>query len=260
MGFYLKKIIGWFLDPLILPLVLLGIGSLWMLWKPSRRAAMPSLAGLLILLGASWDPLVRGISGWVEIGAVDLPPIAPTLIVVLGTGVSESPWPTSLAALGPEAAARLATGVEIAHRHPEAILAVCGYTPENRTGPAGAMQRAAIALGIAPERIRALRQPRDTQGEARAVAEFIGQESIHPGTVWLVTSSVHLRRSRAFFRAFGIDPHPIAAEPYSANNPARVIPALPASSTLRRASACSHEVFGILWALLRRQIEFSDLQ
>lgn len=260
MGFYSKKIIGWLLDPLILVLILLGIGLLWMLWKPSRRAAVPFLAGFLILLGASWDPLVRGVSGWIEIEAVQLPPAAPSLIVVLGTGVSESPWPTSLAALGPETAARLATGVEIAYRHPEAVLAVCGYTPENGVGPAGAMQRAAIALGIAPERIRALRQPRDTRGEAQAVAELVAQESIHSGTVWLVTSSIHLRRSRAFFRAFGIDPHPIAAEPYAANHPARIIPVLPDSSTLRRASACSHEVFGMLWALLRRQFEISDLK
>ncbi len=259
-GFYLKKAVGWFLDPLSFALVLGLIGLGLTLRKPSRRNAFPLVLAVVIILLASCDPIVRQASSIVELPPSTLPTDPPALIVVLGTGVADSPWPTAVAGLEPAAAARLATGVEIAQRFPDAVLAVCGYTPDHGIGPAGIMHAAAVALGIAPERLRPLREPLDTRAEAEAVAALIVAESLDPNHVWLVTSSVHLRRARAFFRHAGIDPIPVAAEPYAANLPVRVLPPLPSSGTLNRASALSHETFGILWALLRGYFRISDLQ
>lgn len=260
MGFYLKKVIGWFLDPLSVAFVLGVLGLVLVLRRPSRRAAVPLVLSVLILLASSYDPLVRRFSAIVELTPTNLPTTAPSVIVVLGTGVSDSTWPTAVSRLEPQAVARLATGIELAQRHPDAILAVCGHTPDHGIGPAGIMHDAAIALGIAQERIRPLREPRDTRAEAAAVAALIQSEALDPNHVWLVTSSVHLRRARAFFRAAGIDPLPVAAEPYGSNQPLRFLPPLPSSGTLNRASALSHEVFGILWALVRQQFKISDLQ
>ncbi|MGF1530407.1 MAG: YdcF family protein [Puniceicoccaceae bacterium] len=263
MLFYLKKILGYFFDPLVIALGLLLLAGAACYFRRRVISGVAFGTAVLILFVMSYDPAVRWLSRSVEFPPLELPEaIDETIwIVVLGSGVAHGAYPTAVAGLGSSSLARLATGFELYVRYPRSKLVVCGYGPDDGPGSGEMMGRAALAMGVERGDLYVLSEPRDTRGEATEVAALLGAEASAEREVFLVTSSVHLRRALAHFRALGLgEVFPVPAEPYAYAKPSVLMVSAPTSGTLQRAAALTHEWAGILWGLISLQFSLDDLR
>ena len=202
MGFLLKQTLGFWLMPLSLCVLLIGLG-LCLLWfsKRQRLGKIVTSGGLVLLLLFSWQPsateLLRPIeqryAGFNSAHAVDY-------VVVLGSLVESDPSVPQHSHLSASARARLLEGLRIARAQPHSTLIVSGYGGNNHISCAQAYAQMAISLGLDASRIIKLELPRDTEEEAMAVKSIVGAQPMA-----LVTSASHMPRAFEFFRQQGLN-------------------------------------------------------
>jgi len=261
MLFCLKKIIGGLLMPLSLSLGLIAIGAI--LWRFSARRTR--LGRGLVVGGVLWLGVCgnEGVGTWLAHGLETRFPAIPELpagaplpaplarcrfIAVLGGGHHYAPGWSANNELSPSALSRLAEAVRLARLLPGARLVVSG-PPEPEGGPAHArvLADAAVALGVARERITGIDTARDTEAEAAALKAIAGD-----APVALVTSAWHLPRAMALCRRQGLD-----ALACPADFVTRATGARPADffhwnvSGLEDSTRAFHEWLGLGWARLR---------
>lgn len=251
--------------PVLVALLLLGVGLLWRRWWTSRRDAdvVPSRTergarllltlALLGLIVASLSPLPRALLGRLEEGysAYSVQPGRDVRrIVVLCGGAVETPGHPALSALSAQTLERLAEGVRIARLHPAARILFTGGPPTGRTPCAELLTRAAAELGLDPERIDRASDPRTTEEEAVAVERVVGSEPFV-----LVTSAHHLRRASALMRARGLRPIPAPAGSKATVRDAGGFGILRLdAANLTALDIWTHEVLGMLWSRARGRI------
>jgi uncharacterized SAM-binding protein YcdF (DUF218 family) len=200
---------------------------------PSNLVVEIGLVGIVLLLTrfrrlASWlivtSVMLTALVGFSPLGNILILPLeerfppwdpshgAPDGIVVLGGSI----MPGIAAARGDEsglneAAERITAAVELARKYPNARIIFSGGDAslfENGKTEAAVAVGLFTALGIAPDRITAEEQSRNTVENA-VFSELIAQPK--PGERWLlVTSASHMPRAIAVFRAAGF---PIEAYP-----------------------------------------------
>ncbi len=216
MLFWLKKVIGYWLMPLPLCVVLLAAGLAWLgSARHPRLGRRLILAGLILLLVLSNErvglwllrPLESAYPPIPELAAgapVPAPLAACRAIVVLGGGQTDAPGLAATQRLSTTATARIVEGVRLARRLPGIPLIVSG--PATGGGPthASVLAAAAVALGIAPERIVQIDTARDTDDEAQAVRRRLGPDA----PIALVTSAWHMPRAIGLMRRAGLQPLP----------------------------------------------------
>jgi uncharacterized SAM-binding protein YcdF (DUF218 family) len=235
---------------------LAGLAGAVMAWRRSRRGPSPGapVAPVALLLGAwalvmvaasppiAWlaeSRLARLGERWPPLPAAGPPPEG---ILVFGGGLDGTGPGAPLSASSRE---RLLTALAAARRWPEATLVFSGGPGRpGRPGVGQRMAEEAAALGLPPGRLVVEAQARTTRDNAR----FGAAEARDRGwsRVALVTSAVHLARSRASLAREGFLAVPAAA---SLGDPGRWDAAdlLPSAAALERTTGALHEAIGLAY-------------
>jgi uncharacterized SAM-binding protein YcdF (DUF218 family) len=261
VGFFLKKLLGYMLMPVPLAalLVLAAVALRWVNLAPrARRWLIVAAAGGLVLLGNNGvanllvRPLERQFPPVPELAAgVPVPTglAGCKWVVVLGSGHADADGFSANNQLSPAGIARLTEGVRLMRAlPPDTRLVVSGPGPEGRPSHAEVLVRAAVALGVARERIVKIETARDTEDEAGEVQKIAGGAAVA-----LVTSAWHMPRALALFRHAGADARPCPADFAS---PPRAGEGLApffgwSAEGIQRSTWAIRERIGWLWVWLR---------
>ncbi|TKB49998.1 YdcF family protein [Ferrimonas sediminicola] len=202
LGFWIKKAVSALLLPIPLATLLI-LAGLWCRRRHPRLGRPLIVAGPALLLflsssfGSQWlaRPLERKYPLWRDV------PVQ--VVMVLGSGHDSSVSPLPQQRLSDTALARLTEGVRLARRYPQASLVFSGWRDFDPNAHAQVMAEAAVALGVAPERIVTIPDALDTAMEARLLRRRVGAAEVA-----LVTSATHMPRAMRLFRQQGIRAKP----------------------------------------------------
>ncbi len=266
MLFFLKKLISQFLYPLPLALILLTIGLLLLfLTRYQKLGKALSLICLCILLIVSYKPIAlkflyhleRQSLPLLKNASTQLDPHLPETpwIVVLSSGHAIDPALPATSQLSIHALARLVEGIRLQRLLPQSKLLLSGGPLINRHSNGLVMATAAQALGVSKDVIEIGPLALDTQGEAMALRERLGQSPFI-----LVTSALHMKRAVGLFTKLGMQPvpSPAAYVTKDVENKNKTIPApgnfFPQARMLEASTQGIHEYIGALWSNLRGRI------
>lgn len=260
MLFWLKKTLSFWLMPLPFALALLTIGFLLMRRTKRKRLGrglVIAAAALLLIASNRFvaysliRPLETRFPAIPEItGAVPPDLAACGFVVVLGGGNHRTPGLAASNLLSTSALSRLVEGVRILRVLPGAKLIVTGpgapSAPQEPTH-AAMLGRAAVGLGIAPDRILFIDDARDTEEESRAVKK-LAQDT----PVAVVTSAWHMPRTAALFRSAQVKAVPCPADFATKDNPDwKIDDYLWDYGSIGGTSLGLREHLGYLWIWLR---------
>jgi uncharacterized SAM-binding protein YcdF (DUF218 family) len=250
MFFLLSKVLGVLVVPsnLVVEIGLVGIVLLLTRfrrlasWLVVTSVVLTALAGLSPLGNILILPLEDRFPPW------DPSRGAPDGIVVLGGSII----PGVAAARGDDSslndtAERITAAVELARKYPDARIIFSGGNASfsaNLQAEAAVAFRLLVALGVAPDRITAEDQSRNTIENA-VFSRLIAQPQ--PGQRWLlVTSAFHMPRAMGVFRAAGF---PVEAYPvdYRTHGPSDAMRGFPSVAFgLAQVDYAMHEWAGLL--------------
>ncbi len=250
MFFTLKKYISGFILPLPLLLLLMGLGLalIWFSRYQKTGKTMVSVSWLVLLL-LSLQPVADGL----------LKPIEDTYptwrgeqrvkaIVVLGGGYTwNDAWAPSSNLIN-NSLPRLNEAVRLWRLNPGAKMIFTGAAAStNPVSTAEAGARVAETLGVPRSEILTLDTARDTEEEAAAVKQAIGDVPF-----LLVTSASHLPRAMIFFQQAGLHPLPAPANQLAIASPLnpweRIIPS---PVWLMHSDRVGYETLGRIWQWLK---------
>ncbi|EJO2325652.1 envelope biogenesis factor ElyC [Salmonella enterica] len=250
MLFTLKKVIGGMLLPLPLMLLIIGVG-LALLWFSRFQKtgkvfiSVGWLALLLLSLQPVSDHLLRPIENryptWQGPQKVEY-------IVVLGGGYTWNPQWAPSSNLINNSLPRLAEGIRLWRANPGAkLIFTGGVAKTNTVSTAEVGARVAQSLGVPRNDIITLDKPKDTEEEAAAVKQAIGDAPF-----LLVTSASHLPRAMIFFQHAGLNPLPAPANQLAIDSPLNPWErAIPSPVWLIHSDRAGYETLGRLWQWLK---------
>ena len=142
---------------------------------------------------------------------------------------------------------RLNEGIRLYHQlHEEATIIVSGYSGLfDPTTHAVMQKKLALALGVKKEKIILLPEPRDTEEEAIAAKELLGDKPFI-----LVTSASHMTRAIHFFKNEGLDPIPAPTNHLASIQHPNYTNFF-SSDALEKSRIVFHEVLGLIWQKLK---------
>lgn len=254
MLFIIKKFLGTLLLPLPFTLLLMAV-ALLLLWLNFQTKAAKILLSFswLLLLCCSLQPIA-------DFALAPLETQYPTwngkqqpeYIVVLGGGYTWDPTWAPSSNLAGSSLARVTEGIRQWQRFPQAKLIFTGAaaagTPRSNAAVAADV---AQSLAVPKDHIIVLEQPRDTQQEAKAVADRIKHQPF-----LLVTSANHLPRAMRYFQQQGLDPIPVPANQMAVHgtlNPWQKY--LPSGLWLIHSERAEYETLGRIWQRLNTRTE-----
>lgn len=245
LGFILKKLIGFWLMPLSICVALITTGLL-LIWlnRHLKTGKILASSGLALLLIFSWQPTSHLLLSPIEAAYPKFDDRPVHYIVVLGNEVIGDKRLSAIEQLSSSARARLFEGIRIAKQQPNSILILSGYAGKNNRSCAEVYTEAAIALGVEPERIITLSEPKDTHDEAVAVKEIVQEKPTA-----LVTSASHMQRAAYYFDQAAVDVTP-APTFYLAKDKPYVDWRFNADG-LYQSERAIHERIGQLWQRLK---------
>ncbi len=236
----------------ILPVFVLPIG--WCVWlllfALVRKKRWPIVAALAVLYVSSLPVVGDSLLYWLESRYAPVPvaEMEPADAVVVLGGIFGGPrLPEGFIANIADENERLEGGIRLLQTQKADWLVFTGarFPWEKDMEFEGALsKRAAIARGVAPEKILITREVANTWDEARAVAAEMKQRGWK--RVLLVTSSWHLPRAARLFRAAGVEftPFPVDYR-IDPQRPWTVIDFLPKAEALAETSIALRECYGI---------------
>jgi uncharacterized SAM-binding protein YcdF (DUF218 family) len=248
--FTLKKYIGGMMLPLPLLLLLIGLGLLlvWFSrWQKTGKSLITVswLVLLLISLQPVADKMLRPIENSYPTwrGGKQV-----SYIVVLGGGYTwNDAWAPSSNLIN-NSLPRLNEGVRLWRENPGAKLIFTGAAAQtNPVSTAEAGARVAESLGVPRVDIMTLDMPKDTEEEAAAVKNAIGDKPF-----LLVTSASHMPRALIFFRNAGLNPLPAPANQLAIDSPLNPWERLiPSPVWLMHSDRVGYETLGRIWQWLK---------
>ncbi|MDF7761159.1 envelope biogenesis factor ElyC [Kosakonia cowanii] len=250
MLFTLKKIVGGLMLPLPLLLLVIGAGIalVWFSrWQKTGKVFIS--VGWLMLLLLSIQPVADRLLKPIEESY-------PTwhgservqYIVVLGGGYTwNESWAPSSNLIG-NSLPRLNEGIRLWRANPGAKMIFTGAAAiTNTVSTAEAGARVAESLGVPRSDIITLDQPKDTEEEAAAVKQAIGDAPF-----LLVTSASHLPRAMIFFKHVGLKPLPAPANQLAIDSPLNPWErAIPSPVWLMHSDRVGYETLGRIWQWLK---------
>ena len=199
-----------FVLPVMLTIVLVAAGLL------SRRAWL-AWCGLALLWIAATPVVGTAALRALEAGMERIPvvdAVEANAIVVLGWGLVRAPGSAGVMEwTDPD---RFVAGVELAMAGKAPLLVFTGGASDRFPGApleGDVLAPRAIALGVAPQRVRTTGRVVNTVQEAEAVAALLRAEGLADDAhVLLVTSAFHVPRARAVFERQGLRVTPFAVD------------------------------------------------
>ena len=250
MLFTLKKVLGGMMLPLPLLLLLMAVG-IALLWfsRFQRTGKLCVSFGWLLLLLLSLQPVADSLLKPFE----DKYPTwrgeeRVQYVVVLGGGYTWNPaWAPSSNLIN-NSLPRLTEGIRLWQENPGAkMIFTGGRAKTNPVSSAETSARVAETLGVPRSEIIVLDKPKDTEEEAAAVKEAIGDAPF-----LLVTSASHLPRAMIFFRRAGLAPLPAPANQLAIESPLNPWErAIPSPVWLMHSDRVGYETLGRIWQRLK---------
>ncbi len=249
--FLLKKIVSPLFQPLSIVLALLvsGLILLWMTRRKSLGKIFITLGAILLLLasyGFLADQLVVSLENR-YLPLLDVQNIKTSKdikwIVVLGGGsLPDSRLPLS-SQLGPSSLIRLLEGVRLHHQLPGSRLILSGGAVFQDVPESETLAKTALLMGVSDNDVMKENKSLDTADQAKFISRSVGHNRFI-----LVTSAIHMPRSIALFRKFGMDPIPAPTD-YIIVKQSRFHPGMffPDSGSLGKMEAAIHEYLGLIW-------------
>lgn len=244
-GFVLKKIIGAWLMPLPLSVLLITIGCIFVWRKRERIGRWFVTSGLIVLIICSCTavsdlallPLEERYPKW------DGQPNQSEFVVVMGASQSDAPRLPTTNRPNSAAIYRLLEGIAIYRVNPGCKLIISGG-PENTM----ILARVADSIGIPARDLILQANSHDTEEEVGLLKPLVQG---HRFTV--VTSAAHMPRTITLFQAAGLNPIPAPTHFLDRNNPhpnwRDFI--LPDTESLARAEFAVHEYLGLWWLKIK---------
>jgi uncharacterized SAM-binding protein YcdF (DUF218 family) len=243
MGFYLKKIISFWIEPFGLLLILLFL-SIFFLFRNKLKSAKISLSAFLVLfLLFSYPPFVNIFAKHLEekYEKFDYLKNDITYIHVLGHGNSTDLTQPISSNISDNGIKRVIEGVVIHKSIPNSKLVFTGYG--RCTGTRNAVMNANLAksLGVKDEDIIIGIEPLDTRMEAEYMKKIVKENE----EFILVTSASHMHRAMFIFKSLGLQPL-AAPTDFNKYDFRSYIESLNPDS-IAKLQATVHEYLGILW-------------
>ncbi|MHA6507281.1 envelope biogenesis factor ElyC [Escherichia coli] len=228
--------------------MLIGLALLWFSRFQKTGKIFISigwLALLLLSLQPVADRLLRPIEStyptWNNSQKVDY-------IVVLGGGYTWNPQWAPSSNLINNSLPRLNEGIRLWRENPGSkLIFTGGVAKTNTVSTAEVGARVAQSLGVPREQIITLDLPKDTEEEAAAVKQAIGDAPF-----LLVTSASHLPRAMIFFQQEGLNPLPAPANQLAIDSPLNPWErAIPSPVWLMHSDRVGYETLGRIWQWLK---------
>jgi uncharacterized SAM-binding protein YcdF (DUF218 family) len=258
--FWMKKLISAGLMPFTLGVVAL-IFALVMLSRERWRRRGKWLAWLAVTLLAVLGNhyVARGLmrpleTRYAAVPESNQPPPQLTgcaFIVVLGAGGGTTDDAAALHQLNFSGLSRITEGVRLARLLPDARVVVSGPLLSGGVTHASQLKRAAMSLGVTPDRVLTIEDALDTENEARLAAIIVGDKPVA-----LVTSAAHMPRALGLFRGVGIKAVPCPTGYRTQEKEAFVVEHLLFDAdSLSISSNAIRERIGMVWNWVRGKSE-----
>jgi len=142
---------------------------------------------------------------------------------------------------------RLNEGIRLYHQLDEkASIIVSGHSGLfDPTSHAVMQKKLALALGVKQEKILLRPEPRDTQEEAKAAKELVGDAAFI-----LVTSASHMTRALNFFKKEGLNPIPAPTNHLASIQHPNYTDFF-SSDALVKSRIAFHEYLGLFWQKIK---------
>jgi len=250
MFFFISKLIGFFLIPSNL-FVLLGLtGIMVSLAGWSRWGRRCMIASVLLLAICGWSPLgpaaLSALEDRFPQPVIDRPVAG---VILLGGAVDTHISSDRNVLAMNEAGERLTATVDLSRRYPDAKIFLSGGASHilggnARMSESQVARQILVSLGLPPQRIEMEERSRNTC-ENGTESEAALQPK--PGELWLlVTSASHMPRAVGCFRAagFSVTPYPVDYRTRGTNDLWRVTKSM--ADGLASTDLAVHEWFGLL--------------
>jgi len=250
--FFLHRILEHFLNPFVIINGLLVLGWVILIFFNKVQIAKYVLGFILV---GFWLLCMSPIVTWMisplikSYNVVSKPDEKIKWIVVFSGGYYKNIKAPVNQILGPETIARLLEGIRLYRQIPDAklILSGGGYQNKKQETEAALMAKLAAWFHIPKQDIILETHSWNTADEAKAIKSWVKKEPFY-----LVTSSIHMKRSMALCQKQGLAP---LAAPSDCELVADLQPWWQQFSfgpeNLLRVNAAWHEVMGLIWAKLR---------
>jgi len=242
LGFFLKKFIAFFVEPLGIVLTLFAIGIYFLFSDKKSLSKLFLSFSFALLLLFSYQPfsnfLVKNLENQYPKYAYkqDI-----KYIHVLGSGHNtDESQPLSSQVFSK----RVLEGVIIHLQSPNSKLIFTGYEGNTNVPNAKMNKKLALALGVKEENIIINIKPKDTRQEAEFTKSLLGDEAFV-----LVTSATHMPRSMKLFKSLGLNPIPAPTDFHKKEFRGYLV--APDIVSLGNSRMAMHEYMGILWAKLK---------
>lgn len=244
--YFLKQLVSELSSPLTIALLIAGAAAFWRLRGRSRIATwMLFSAAAIGYLGAIepvGDALLGPLERWYSPLREEQLRAEIRHVVVLGSSYFPRNELPVTSAISESALARIVEGIRLIKRLGQVHLVVSGGAPPGRAPAAAGYAKLARELGVSDESLILLDEPLDTGGEARAVAETIGEEPF-----LLVTSAHHMPRAMKLMQRAGAHPIPAPTGHRVIRSSGRDwLGFLPNSLGLRKTESAIHEYLGLV--------------
>jgi len=174
----------------------------------------------------------------------------PKFVVVLGAGHHPDYSMPVISRIGHDAMFRLIEGIRVYRMIPGCKLILSGGSTSSKGSGAEDMAEIAKVIGVNNEDIFIESKSLDTDDQAKTIYSMIGAERFV-----LVTSALHMPRSMALFKKYGMNPIPVSTRSLEEKLYYRTPnPLFPSSINLQKAEMAFHEYLGIVWAKIKQQI------
>ncbi|MCB2192286.1 MAG: YdcF family protein [Deltaproteobacteria bacterium] len=251
-SFLVKKFIGRLVLPLGQVLVLWLAGALVWWRRPARRTGplLMIMAGLWLLvlsMPITGLGLMHGLEAqnWSYASPDALRDQGVRDIVVLAGGYGQGDT-TAADCLAPASLKRLLEGVRLWRQMPGAKLVLSGGDFYGELSEGQAMAALALELGVPREAIILEDASWDTEDQARLLKKRLDHKPFA-----LVTSALHMPRSLAWFRSYGLNSIPAPGDFRTKDIRLDLFSLLPSASGLKNCEDAIHEYLGLAWQWLK---------
>ena len=244
-GFYIKKFITFFVEPLGLVMTFFVLG-LFFFYKNKRLYSGIFLSISFVLLALfSYQPFSNLLLFELESGyKMSDHKKEVRYIHVLGGGHSDEEERPLSSQLSNASVKRVLEGIMIHLKTPNSKIIFTGYEGDTDTPNAMMGAKLAAALGVKEENIITGTKPKDTYEEAMFVKEIVKEEPFI-----LVTSASHMPRAMRLFRSAGMNP---IAAPTDFHSEEYDFFEEPRIHWLENSRIAVHEYIGILWSMIKK--------
>lgn len=249
MDFLLKKFVSMFIMPLPLGVFFIVLAFIFLYQNKVKKAQWMLLLSIVWLFLFSYAPVANTLLHKMESQNPTLhtAPKHIKYIYVLGGGHHTDESLPITSQIFETSVVRLNEGIRLYHQlDEEASIIVSGYRGlYDPTTHAVMQEKLALSLGVKKDKIILRPKPKDTQEEAKAAKELLGDKPFI-----LVTSASHMTRSMIFFKNEGLTPIPAPTNHLASTKHPNYTDFF-SSDALVKSRIVFHEVLGMVWQKLK---------